>query len=122
MRIILKELAVPILAFVKQIFRSPALGHVSGYLGESTKVSILVSDRGEDDARPKFAPVFPYAPSLFFIASLGSGYQQLSFRFSRLDIFGRIKAGEVTPQNFAGFVTFDPLGPRVPACNVSRGI
>ncbi len=82
---------------------------------ETPQLPLLVANSRDDQVRPEPRAVLAYAPAFLLVAP---GPARLSQHFRRMapgHVLRRIKTGKMFPDNLAGLVTLDPLGPCIPA-------
>ena len=84
------------------LFRPLALGDVACDFGKTAQNSGIVENGSNDDVRPESRAVFADPPALVLETAFRDGPSQLLRRFSRVDVFGRIEAGEVPAKDFFG--------------------
>src|ERR1700676_2992453 len=80
----------------------------------------MVSNSGDDNARPKTGTILAQSPAFLFKATVCSRKFEFALRLSIGDVFGWIENPEVRVYNLMVFIAFDPLCARIPRCHLSR--
>src|SRR5271167_4387205 len=92
-----------------------ALRNVAGNLAEAAQLAIGPVHRRDNQVGPETRPVFAQPPTFVFEAALLLRHFQRVGRLARRNIFGRVEAAEMLPDDLLGGVALDSLRPFVPA-------
>src|SRR5690606_30057831 len=99
-----------------------ALAEVARDLGKAQQFAVLVTQRGDGDARPELAAVRTHPPALVLEAPLGGGHLELVLGPAALRRGRRIERGEMPADDLPGRVALDALGAQVPGADVAGGV
>jgi len=90
-------------------------------LGEADQVPVSVSDRIDDDVRPKLGSILAQPPSLTLEATVGFSDPERLFRETLCAVFLGIEGREVATDDLGLGISFQPLRSRVPTRDVAAG-
>src|SRR5262249_21204303 len=96
-------------------FGAPALGEIARDLREADELAGLIAKRGDDDVRPEAVAVFAETPAFVLEAALARSDLELHLALARANVFYRVKAREVMPDDLGGAIALDALRTYVPA-------
>ena len=98
------------------------LGVVPGDLAEADQLTVAIPDRRDRHVRPEARPVLADPPPLFLVAALAQCDLELVLRMPLHLLLRRVEDPEVLADDLLGGPALAPLGPGVPADDVTLGV
>src|SRR5271154_3748437 len=106
---------------MQPVFGVLTLGNIADHFRVSPQRAILIIHWRYDGFAPELRPVLAQSPSAILVTPGLHGLLQCFLGIVLAAARFRVETGEMTAQDFIGFVTLDPGCPGIPARNLSLG-